>query len=80
MLVAAIDRRALNLDLARLRIPPRKHAVGPDHWGGDANRTLNDPITEITLGVNDDPDSFVGRGAVYFGWLELLAAAARKGR
>lgn len=70
--------KTLNADLGLLRIPPRKHAVGPNHWGGDGNQILDDPITAITIGVNDKPDSSVGQGSVQFASLELLAAPATK--
>jgi hypothetical protein len=36
--------------------------VTGNSWGGDANQKIDFPITQIMVGINDIPDSFIGNG------------------
>jgi len=51
--------------------PPNKWYVTSNHWGGDKTQTLEFPITRITVGLNDKPDEFQGKGEIGFGWLKV---------
>jgi len=51
--------------------PASKWDVSCKHWGGDENQTLEFPITRITIGLNDQPDMFQGKGEITFGWLKI---------
>ena len=51
--------------------PANKRHVSCKHWGGDNNQTLEFPITRITVGLNDQPDEFKGKGEITFGWLKV---------
>lgn len=63
--------RTVSFDLAPLRAAPPRHAVGPDHWGGDGNQVLDDPIVAITVGVHDRPDTWMGSGVVHLSRVEV---------
>ena len=51
--------------------PASKWDVSCKHWGGDKNQTLDFPITRISIGLNDQPDSFKGKGEITFGWMKV---------
>ena len=42
-------------------------------WGGDDNQTLDFPIKKITIGINDFPDSFTGKGKIIFHSISFMA-------
>ncbi|MDD5484370.1 MAG: carbohydrate binding domain-containing protein, partial [Kiritimatiellae bacterium] len=54
-----------------IRGPESKWDVSCEHWGGDKNQTLELPITRVTIGLNDQPDGFKGKGEITFGWLKI---------
>ncbi|MDD5484289.1 MAG: carbohydrate binding domain-containing protein [Kiritimatiellae bacterium] len=54
-----------------IRGPESKWDVSCEHWGGDKNQTLELPITRVTIGLNDRPDGFKGKGEITFGWLKI---------
>ena len=35
-------------------------------WGGDDNQILNFPVKKLMIGINDHPDTFVGKGKIIF--------------
>ncbi|MDD5482322.1 MAG: carbohydrate binding domain-containing protein [Kiritimatiellae bacterium] len=51
----------------KLYRPPRKHEIHATCWGGDSNQVVDLPLKRITVGMNDWPDEYRGRGRV---WLE----------
>ena len=51
--------------------PPTRYDVSCNHWGGDKNQKLNLPITKITVGINDKPDKFQGKGTITLGWIKF---------
>ena len=71
--------RTIFFDVASLRRTPKPHAVEPYHWGGDGNQKLDDPIIAVTIGIDDQPDTFVGDGCLHLGAVRLLAADAAAG-
>lgn len=54
-----------------LKGPPTTYDVSCNHWGGNKNQKLDMPITKITIGINDKPDKFQGKGEIKLGWLKL---------
>ena len=59
--------KTIDFDLEPLRKAPPKHSVGPDHWEGDGNQVLDDPIVAITIGFHDRPDAWMGSGEIHVG-------------
>lgn len=56
------------LDL--LKGPPTKYDISCNHWGGDRNQKLDMPITKISIGINDKPDDFQGKGEIGLDWIK----------
>jgi hypothetical protein len=54
-----------------LKGPSSRYDVSCRHWGGDGNQRLDLPITKITIGINDKPDSFSGKGEIGFAWIKF---------
>ena len=51
------------------RILAENKAVGEYfafRWGGDDNQKIDWPVKKVALGVNDQPDTFVGKASVTF--------------
>jgi len=53
-----------------LKGQPTKYDISCNHWGGDKNQKLDMPITKITIGINDKPDGFRGKGEIGLGWIK----------
>ena len=69
--------RRITLDLDPLRHPPPKLVVTCDHWGGDGNQVLDDPVTAVTIGIHDRPDDREGRGRVRVADLAFIESGGR---
>ncbi|HDM08556.1 MAG TPA: hypothetical protein ENF97_00340 [Candidatus Omnitrophica bacterium] len=64
--------KTVKLPLSKLFTPPAHNVVDGKHWGGDENQVLNPPITEITIGLSDRTDSFIGEGDIYLAEVSVL--------
>ena len=61
-----------DVQLSTCLIPPKHGLIKPIFWGGDKNKTLDYPITSISIGINDRPDGFIGEGVIYLSKLQIL--------
>ncbi len=56
----------------KLLSPPVQGTILAEHWGGDKTQALELPITRLTLGLNDKPDSFVGKGTLRLARIQVF--------
>ena len=61
------DWSDFNICLAEYLKEPFPGEVTGNSWGGDGNQKIDFPITRITIGINDIPDSFIGHGEIEIG-------------
>ncbi len=64
--------RTLYVSVSKLFKTPDIRNVSATHWGGDGSQVLEFPITKITVGINDKPDSFKGKGSIWLGKIQIF--------
>ena len=64
--------RTLYVPFSTLFKTPDIRSVSATHWGGDGSQVLEFPITGITVGINDKPDSFKGNGSLWLGKIQIF--------